>query len=326
MSTVLANPVLRRLITIPVTLLMFGIVTLLLPLLLPAALAVDLYRFATSRVPFVGIRGVSFLWLYLLGEVFALVSILLTIPLPKPAKLRATTALQSTWAGWLLRCVRFLFDLDLVVSGAEAATPGPIVVLSRHASLIDTLLPSQLITDQHGIRLRYVLKKELVIDPALDLAGHRLPNAFIDRSQRSDAAIRELAGDLSHGEGLLIYPEGTRFSEAKRQKYTESAARKSGPVGELAAGFRNVLPPRPGGTLTLLDSTDCDVVILAHSGLELLSNVKDIWSGRLVGTAIRVEMWRISRSDIPTERAERVRWLFEEWAAIDRWIEANRPA
>ena len=34
----------------------------------------------------------------------------------------------------------------------------------------------------HQVRLRYVLKRELLLDPCLDIVGNRLPNCFVARS------------------------------------------------------------------------------------------------------------------------------------------------
>ena len=33
--------------------------------------------------------------------------------------------------------------------------PGPILLLSRHASMIDTMLPARYVVKPHGIKLRY---------------------------------------------------------------------------------------------------------------------------------------------------------------------------
>ena len=82
-------------------------------------------------------------------------------------------------------------------TAAGEIPPAPILVVSRHASLIDTLLPGRYVTQPFGIRLRYVLKSELLVDPALDIAGNRLPNVFVDRGGDTD---RELAGHSRSGD------------------------------------------------------------------------------------------------------------------------------
>jgi 1-acyl-sn-glycerol-3-phosphate acyltransferase len=190
--------------------------------------------------------------------------------------------------------------------------------------MIDTMLPAAYVVRPHGIKLKYVLKKELLLDPALDIGGNRLPNYFVDRgSSDSEAernAIRKLATDLQPDEGVLIYPEGTRYSEEKRIRYTERLQGRPGRMGEVAARLRRVLPPRPGGTLALLESSTADVVVLMHRGLEGFARVADMWKGHLVGSKIVAHFMRVARSDIPDGRADRVDWLFDLWANVDRWV------
>lgn len=323
------NPLARRLITVPLTVAAFTCVTLLAPALVVAAAGVDVTRSLAARRPWVVTRGLVFLWVYLLGEIWALMALAASWPLPREAKQRITFGLQGAWANWNVRALCRLFSITIDADGAEVAKKGPMVVLPRHASLVDTLLPAHLVASPFQIRLRYVLKRELLADPALDIAGNRLPNYFVDRSGADTAAevaaISELARGLQDDEGVLLYPEGTRFSEKKRRKYVERLERHGGPIGELASGFRRVLPPRPAGTLALLSSTSADVVVLAHHGLEGLATMREMWSGGLVGTTIKVAFWRIPRSSIPEDRNEQLIWLFQVWRAVDEWVLAQEP-
>ena len=59
--------------------------------------------------------------------------------------------------------------------------PGPVIVMIRHASILDNLLPSVFVAWPHKVRLRYLLKRELLSDPGLDIGGKRLPNYFVRR-------------------------------------------------------------------------------------------------------------------------------------------------
>jgi 1-acyl-sn-glycerol-3-phosphate acyltransferase len=220
--------------------------------------------------------------------------------------------------------LRRLFSIEFEVTGGTTLLPGPIIVLSRHASIVDTLLPANFVARPTGLRLRYVLKKELLVDPALDIAGNRLPNVFVDRTSRDPAereTIESLAGSMRTGDGILIYPEGTRFSVEKLARIQRSASEEAGP-SQIIAGLRRVLPPKPGGTLAILDATDADVVVLAHSGLEGLATLKEIWRGDLVGSRVKVALWRIPSGQIPVSRAERVDWLHRLWADVDEWVVA----
>lgn len=64
------------------------------------------------------------------------------------------------------------------------------------------------------------MKQELLWDPCLDIVGNRLPNYFVDRAAKDTARelahIASLARELAPGQRVVMYPEGTRFSETKR--------------------------------------------------------------------------------------------------------------
>lgn len=313
----------RRLITIPVVYLAFILLTLLLPVVLVAAVAIDGIRWIGSRTPAMAVRMTTFGWVYLLGEVWAIPTLAVTGLLPKDRSISVTYRLQMVWLHWNLNTVRFVFRMTFTPDGTSEIPPAPILVLSRHASLIDTLLPGRYVTEPFGIPLRYILKKELLADPALDIAGNRLPNVFVDRggdTERELQAIRDLATTMPDGEGLLIYPEGTRYSDAKRVKFTGRVAQNGGVVGELAAGFQQVLPPRPAGTLAMLEARPLDVVVMAHRGLEGFAEIRDIWSGGLVGSDVQIHFWRVPNTEIPDDAEDRRLWLFSTWADVDAWV------
>jgi len=320
----LENTLLRRLVTIPLVYVVLALTTLLLPLLALAALTIDLVRHAKYGRPFMALRMFAFGWVYLVGEAWALITMAFAGLFEQSRAVEMTFNLQRAWTAWNFWALRVFFSLDFEVDGSEAIPPGPILLLSRHASMIDTMLPAAYVVRPHGIKLKYVLKKELLLDPALDIGGNRLPNYFVDRgSSDSEAernAIRKLATDLQPDEGVLIYPEGTRYSEQKRIRYTDRLRGKPGRIGEVAMKLRGVLPPRPGGTLALLESSTADVVVLMHRGLEGFARVADMWKGHLVGSKIVAHFMRVARSDIPDDRADRVDWLFDLWANVDNWV------
>jgi 1-acyl-sn-glycerol-3-phosphate acyltransferase len=180
------------------------------------------------------------------------------------------------------------------------------------------------------MRLRYILKRELLWDRCLDIVGNRLPNVFVDRfsddSAREIRRARELAGDLGPRDGLVMYPEGTRFSEEKRKRVLERLHREGdAKMLECARSLQFVLPPRPGGTLGLLDAApESDVVVCAHTGFEGAGSLAHIWRGSLVNQTIRVHFLRIPRDAIPTAREARLTWLLEEWRRVDAWVASHR--
>ena len=106
---------------------------------------------------------------------------------------------------------------------------------------------------------------------------------------------------MPDNEGVLIYPEGTRYSEAKRIKFTGRVSEQGGTIGDIAAGYQRVLPPRTAGTLEILSARPLDVVVLAHHGFDGFAEVRDIWSGGLVGSTIAMRFHRIPNEAIPAD-------------------------
>jgi 1-acyl-sn-glycerol-3-phosphate acyltransferase len=240
---------------------------------------------------------------------------------------RANFRLQVHWAGALFALARRVFALRFET---ELATPGarPLLVLVRHASLVDALLPTLFLSRPHDTRLRFVLKRELLVDPCLDVVGQRLPNAFVARGSeqpaREEASIRALAEGLGSGEGVVIFPEGTRFTPARLQ----AALARVEASGESArakriSGLRHVLPLRSRGVLALLDAAPAaDLLFLAHHGLEGTSHVRDVLGGALIGRRIRVRSWRVPVATLPADADGRLAWLDAEWSRLDAWIDA----
>ena len=317
----------RRAITIPAVVLSLIAILAALPVLLLLAFVVDLARPAGRR-SFVSARLVLFGVCFLATEVLGL-ALLLGVWLSSLGRpqLRAarTWPVQRWYTAMHYVALRSLFRLRFEVDGDEAATPGPLLVLVRHASIIDSLVPAVFIANVHRMRLRYVLKRELLVDPCLDLAGHWLPNRFVARdgadTAREVEAVRALKSGLAPDEGVLLYPEGTRFTPGKRRRLLE---RLDGVARERAERLQHLLPIRPGGALALLDAPPaCDVLFIGHHGLEGFAHVADIMRGALVGRTVRLRFWRVRASSIPAGADARRAWLAEEWQRMDDWLSAE---
>jgi 1-acyl-sn-glycerol-3-phosphate acyltransferase len=277
-----------------------------------------------------GLRLLGLVWVFLLAELLGVIvaACLWLRHLVQPRRdhdrfLEDNYRLQRWWARLLLGAAARLLRLRFRVEGDATAVPGPVVVLMRHTSIVDTILPVVFLGARHGLRLRYVLKTELRLDPCLDIVGHRLPNCFVNRAgetEREVAAVGRLADGLGPRDGALIYPEGTRFEPGKLARAQAKLAELDPELHALSLRLRHVLPPRPGGTLALLEHAlpqGADVVIFAHKGLERLVRLHDVLSGKAVGTEVCLRLWRIAGTEVPAERQARLRWLFERWHEVD---------
>jgi hypothetical protein len=246
----------RRALTFPLVTLAASLGTALAPVLLVPALFHDLARFALSRRPFVLVRLVAFALLYAWAEVVGLAMLGLVWLASLPSRERHATLVARTyvvqrhWAHALLVFARRLLALCFEVAGEAHVSPGPVIVLVNHASLLDTLLPTIFVTHTHGLALRFVLKEELLVSPCLDVAGLRLPNVFVDRSSAQTARELERIRALSSGLGRRRDPlPRAHAHDAQEARASAREARDGRPsLHAEALKLTHVLPPRFGGT------------------------------------------------------------------------------
>lgn len=315
----------RRVVTISVCSLIWLLLLAALPVLFIAGLIVDFARGGAWIItrcalffPFyfscevLGIIASFFIWLA--SGVWAGTS--------RARFLDWNFALQRWWAGALCRGAQRIFAIRIEVEGSDELRDGPIIVFLRHASVADTLLPAVFIANPNGLKLRYVLKHELLFDPCLDIVGNRLPNSFVRRNSGDSYRVLELMTDLGPRDGVIIYPEGTRFTDAKRAAIIEQLELKGDVyLAGKARMLKNVLPPRLGGPLNLLDKNEAaDVVFCAHFGFDGVVDLRDFLRGSLVGKVVKVRFWRVPFASIPMTREARKDWLFENWMRVDDWV------
>jgi 1-acyl-sn-glycerol-3-phosphate acyltransferase len=314
----------------------FAALTVLFPVLLAAAAVADLALWLVRRKPWVGVRLVAMAWWFLFGELRGIAGLagiyLITGGPLGPGSLRRRRLvydLRIPWARSHLAGIRVLFGLTFEVEGLDLAGPGPVLVLMRHASIIDNTLPDAVIGHAHGLGLRFVLKHELQTLPTIDIGGRWVPTSFVRRASTDPlgevARLRRLAQDLGEGEGILIYPEGTRHTDEKAARARALIAERQPSIAPLANRLRFVLPPRLGGPLALLDeSRGADVVLCGHVGLDGFEHIRDIWAGGLVGTTVRIRFWRFPAAEVPAGDGERIAWLYECWQTLDDWVGEQR--
>ncbi|HWF55485.1 MAG TPA: 1-acyl-sn-glycerol-3-phosphate acyltransferase [Solirubrobacteraceae bacterium] len=318
----------RRARGIALELLAFVLITALSPVLLVAAAIADAALWLRRRKPWMAVRLVAMLWWFLLGELYGvagLAVIWLTSRGDSRRRRRRVYRLKRRWLRSHLGGVRTLFRLRFEIDGLELAAPGPVLVMTRHASIIDNALPDVIIGGAHGTGFRFVIKRELRMLPTIDIGGRWVPTLFVRRgSGDTDAELakmRALTEHLAVDDALLLYPEGTRWTAEKLARAQAIIAERQPELHELAARLRYVLPPRLGGALTLLQSArGVDVVLFGHFGLDGFEYVSDIWSGGLLGTTVRLKFWRYPAAEIPADRDELTAWLYARWLELDAWI------
>ena len=207
----------------------------------------------------------------------------------------------------------------------------PVLVCCRHAGPGDSFTLMYALTHWYGREPRVVLKDTLAWDPAIDVLLRRIPARFISpdpgAGQDLESQIAALAAQLDSNDAFVIFPEGGNFTPARRERAI-GRLRRLGleRMAQRAEEMIHVLAPRPGGLLAALDAApDADVLMVAHTGLDHLLTVADVWREVPIDKRIVMRWWEVPRAEIPAGRDERIEWLYGWWERIDDWVAQNRP-
>ena len=313
----------RRLISISLVILLLPLCLLLTPVALLYSLVSDLRGGRTALPTFR-------LWLF---TIVFIAHEWLVIPLSAGLWVRGgfgrslDTALhseiQGRWVGSLLRWAGRLLDVAVEWPDHRAFPDGKVVVLSRHASMIDAVIPAYLFTARLDRPVHYVMKRELMWLPSIDIFGHRLGNHFVDRAgdtEREVAAIVRLIESAEQDAGIVIFPEGTYATTETRTKVLASLAKRGDTeLVDFAEQLNHLLPPKPAGAIALLQRVE-QVVLFGHVGLEGVAEFRGLRHNLPATLPILTKAWPFNVGDLPDLDDARIEWLHERWLALDAWV------
>ncbi|MFT7608921.1 MAG: 1-acyl-sn-glycerol-3-phosphate acyltransferase [Candidatus Aldehydirespiratoraceae bacterium] len=321
------RPVIRRTISVAAFFLAATLLVAASPIVLPLLALRDL---STGRGP---LRRVRF-WCVVTGVVIIecagvlAAAVLTAAQLGRNNSLRAQSRfhrLEWWWAGTHLRNLRRFAGLRWVVENPESLLTGNAIVLARHASHADAILPVLLFGIEGGHPLRYTLKDDLQWAPAMDIVGNRLPNVFLHRSPSPDSPLWDRLRTLSNHLGddvAVIFPEGTFFTPERLDRAATRIGETRPDLEPAVRTLKHMLPPRPAGTRLLLQGApDADLILVAHEGMGVFGDLAAIRSSLPLSAPVQVRVWRINRSEVPEDEHAFTEWLVDRWIDMDRWIE-----
>lgn len=180
------------------------------------------------------------------------------------------------------------------------------------------------------------MKATLQLDPSLDVVANRVPNAFLHHHpnwtgagaraasrQRAEQIKRLAAGLDAHG-ALVIFPEGGNWTPLRWTRGQQRLRRQGhADLADRAAAMPNLLPPHSSGAFAAIAACpDADVIFVAHTGLDRLVSVRDVWQSLLTDVTVQARWWRVPTADVPRTAAHeaQVDWLYDWWERIDAWI------
>jgi 1-acyl-sn-glycerol-3-phosphate acyltransferase len=322
----------RRSVTMPAVLAMTAGAVLTAPLVVPLLCAMDLVS-GRFRLPRLRVWAMAVQYLLndsaevLLAPAYWVMAGFGT-RLNGSSSRKRHARLQLWSSGLLARRAEQLLGLRMEVDPGDQAWPtGPLIVLARHASVADAAVPGLVTAEaMSGIDTPVicgVLMSELLSDPGFDLVYHRLGSVFVDRTDgaQARARIRALAEDLTDGSAAVIFPEGRLFRPDRLQRSLDRLGESDPLRAERLSGLANVLPPRPGGVLELLEGAPgADVVIIEHRGFESVPAIADLCRRAPVEHPVQVRARLFTRPQIPMTARGRIEWLDQRWLEMDRWI------
>ncbi len=231
------------------------------------------------------------------------------------------------------------WTLRLTIDGSHVDLDGgakgrPIIVVSRHAGPADSFIIVEGLINRFRRHPAIVLKDTLQWDPAVDTLLNRVPTRFVTPFRRRRAgspggtqAIASLAAGLGPEDALLIFPEGANATPKRRTKrIADLRAAGHHELADRAEAMPHVMPPHAGGVLAAMEACpEAAVVVVAHTGLEQLSTVHDIWRELPTDKTITFMGWFADQDEIPEGRDEREAWLYSWWERVDKWIDEHEP-
>lgn len=289
------------------------------PVWVPVSLVLDAVRLKW-RFPLLRFTLFGLMWAWL--ETLGLTSAVALWVTGQAKNQDLNYRLQKWWTRGVIGALMLTVGLRIDVEGAEKLGDGPFIALCRHASLADSIMSAWVFVTKSHLRPRYVLKKELQLDPCLDVVGHRLPNYFLNR-QSTDVST-ELQGLAQMAEGLadrdiaVIFPEGTRANDVKRTRILERLRERSPERAQRLKGLQYLMAPKTAGVSALLSAVpNAKVITMWHSGFDGMDTFRGIVK-HLAKSAVRVQVRVVEhqRATVATGEAF-VAWLDDQWIAMD---------
>ncbi|NLD70631.1 MAG: acyltransferase [Limnobacter sp.] len=291
------------------------------------------------------VRGVLASTLLVLNTLFwclllfplALVKLLLPLRPVRAAIDPIANAIAVGWISGNSAWMRLTQDTQWDVSGLDGLeNRGWYLVSANHQSWVDIFVLQRVLNGRTPL-LKFFLKQELIWVPVIGLAWWALDFPFMRR--HSDAYVRrhpeKRFDDLEATRracekfalvptSVMNFPEGTRFTEAKRI--------------EQKSPYRNLLKPRAGAMALAMNVLGerfralLDVTIVYPGGIP---SFWDFLCGRVTKIIVRIRPVEIpaelATGDYATDSRFRKtiqRWLIAMWKDKDREIDAllGRPS
>jgi 1-acyl-sn-glycerol-3-phosphate acyltransferase len=264
--------------------------------------------------------------------VFALLKLLVPVPILKRGLTRVLNLIGESWIGVNNFATRLFARIEWDVQGAEGLRyEGNYLVVSNHQSWVDIPVMHRALNRKIPF-LKFFLKQQLIWVPVLGLAWWAFDFPFMKRYSKEFLAQHpELKGkDLETTRrscekfraapvSVMNFVEGTRFTEQKH--------------AEQSSPFKHLLRPKAGGVAFVVNAMGdiihslIDVTIVYPGGRPSLI---DLLAGRIRNVSVLIRELPIPADlvggDYPNDSAYRERfqhWITALWTEKDARIERS---
>jgi 1-acyl-sn-glycerol-3-phosphate acyltransferase len=202
---------------------------------------------------------------------------------------------------WMIKVV----GIELIIKGKANTDPAP-VVICNHRSWFDIPLVQEVITG-NGPIIKFLVKREIAWVPIIGWICLALNFPMLQRRRKDGARERDFSiiqkATKTHGDeagALLVFPEGTRFSELKKAKQKSP--------------YNHLLKPKIGGLKVIkqyasADTNLVDITINYHQQDIQIWNCLHGDPGKIT---ITLEYFKLAEiDDLET-------WLNDRWLAKDK--------
>ncbi len=294
------------------------------PLVIPLLALIDIITGAPRRLPLtrVGLMAVAFAC----HEWYAMALFLRAMTQSKEQRVTRFQEAMGTWSMSLIKWAGHTMGAKLDWGDLASMPAGHLLLLSRHASNVDAIIPSALFPQLLNRPAHYVLKRELRWFSSMDLFGPPLGNYFVSRGGNTGAELQQLRalGEHVRPQGaLIIFPEGTFATPAARKKIRASLERRNETAAlALTDELQALLPPKPAGVQALLRARpDARPMILAHRGLDGVASMAGMRANLPLRNPVVVRWW--PTEPVPPGEDAQELWLQNEWRRLDRWVTSD---
>ena len=204
--------------------------------------------------------------------------------------------------------------IEIIIEGELPEDPAPIVVCN-HQSWFDIPLVQHVVTDQGPI-VKFMIKQQLIWVPVIGWICLALNFPRLSRGQGKRSGTKDLvaiqnmlASSVTHPGGILMFPEGTRFTPEKQ------AAQKS--------PFKSLLLPRAGGLRIIRDQVPANTSLV---DLTIRYDGGDSHFWHCMHRATKTIHIRLDTFNI-SEVEDMKGWLQASWHRKDKYLnDTNFPA